>query len=29
MAGEVVNIKVCSLLKLLSGLIGYCHAISY
>ncbi len=26
MAGDVVNIKVCSLLKLFSGLTGKCYA---
>ena len=29
MAGEVVNIKVCSPLKLRSGLIGKYHAICH
>lgn len=29
MADYVVNIKVCSLLKLRSGLTGKCHAIGY
>ena len=29
MAGEVVNIKVCSPLKLRSGLTGKCHAICH
>ncbi len=27
MAGDVVNMKVCSPLKLRSGLTGKCHAI--
>jgi len=29
MAGDVVNIKVCSPLKLRSGLTGKCHAICH
>ena len=29
MAGDVVNIKVCSPLKLHSGLTGKCHAICH
>ncbi len=29
MAGKVLNIKVCSPLKLRSGLTGKCHAICH
>ena len=29
MAGEVLNIKICNLLKLFSGLTRKCHAICH